>query len=83
MNCYGNENRRCENRCREVTGCRCLRLITAIFGILFVFTLGLIIGAVIVGTVLENLAAFIVTAVIFFVLTEATLIYRRCNCRRN
>jgi len=72
----------------EVTICRgrkkgkadCNIAVLFILSILFAFTLGLLIGAAISGTILENLAAIIVLAILLGILILVQLI--RLICRK-
>ncbi len=76
-NYYANTNECCNRR----ICCEWIPFI--IFAVLFTFVLGLIIGAtMLVATIGENLIAFIILAVILFVLAAVALIVRLCSCRR-
>lgn len=72
------------NNYNPCTRCRnsCFFLIPAILIALLTFTIGLLVGAAISATVLENLAAFIVIAVVFFVLLVIFAIAYLCRCSR-
>lgn len=72
------------NNYTPCTRCRgnCFFLIPAILIALLTFTIGLLVGAAIAATVLENLAAFIVIAVVFFVLLVVFAIAYFCRCAR-
>ena len=72
------------NNYTTCTRCRgnCFFLIPAILIALLTFTIGLLVGAAIAATVLENLAAFIVIAVVFFVLLVVFAIAYFCRCAR-
>ena len=60
----------------------CGNLVLAIIAGLFLATLGLILGAVFAEGITANLAAFIVLAVVLFILFFIFLIYRACVCNR-
>ena len=72
------------NNYTSCTRCRsnCFFLIPAILIALLTFTVGLLVGASIAATVLENLATFIVLAVVFFVLLVIFAIAYFCRCAR-
>ncbi len=54
-----------------------------IFAVLFTFVLGLILGATVLAAIITgNLIAFIILAVILFLLAAVALIVRLCSCRR-
>lgn len=62
--------------------CRCcLWLIAAIIGALFLFTVGLLVGAAVADTIMAAMAAIIVLAVVLFIMTVAIIIYAFCRCR--
>lgn len=76
-NYYSNTNECCNRK----TCCDWIPFI--IFAVLFTFVLGLILGATtLVATIGENLIAFIILAVILFLLAVVALIVRLCTCRR-
>ena len=54
-----------------------------IFSALFTLVLGLILGATgLAATILENTVAFILVAVLLFLLAAVFLVIRLCACRR-
>ena len=73
-NYCGEERPCCRIRC-------CLWLIAAIVGALFLFTVGLLVGAAIAETVMAAMAAIIVLAVVLFIMTVVILIYSLCKRR--
>jgi len=76
-NYYVNTN----NCCGRRVCCEWIPVI--IFAVLFTFVLGLILGAVtLVATIGENLIAFILLAVILFLLAAVAFVVRLCTCRR-
>lgn len=70
-------NRDCNN-CYGVRGL-CNNIIGALLFALLTFVFGLIIGAVLFGLILSNLAAIIVLAVVLLVLFVIWLIARFCR----
>ncbi|MDY4975845.1 MAG: hypothetical protein SO147_02975 [Clostridia bacterium] len=66
--------------CERKTCCNLIPFL--IFGALFLFVLGLIIGTMLVQIISANLVAFIILAAILFVLAVVAWIVHRCNCRR-
>ena len=60
----------------------CTFIILGILIALFAFALGLIIGAVITTTVLANLAAFIILAVLLFIILVLQIIRILCDKKR-
>lgn len=67
-------------KCRKTN---CLAIVAAILGILFFFVLGLLIGAALATTFLDNLAAIIVLGVVLLVLLILTIILLVCKKPRN
>ncbi len=62
--------------------CRCSGCILCLLAFLFAGALGLILGAYFSGTLLLNIAAVIVGAVILLILMVGLIIYRSCmNCK--
>ncbi len=61
-------------------GCNWIPVI--IFAALFLFSLGLVLGAAVLAeTVVANLAAFIILTAILFVLAVVAWLTRWCSCR--
>ena len=60
----------------------CIGIAVAIFFVAFAFTIGLIIGAALSGTILDALAAVIVLAIVLFILFIVSIILQNCR-RRN
>ena len=69
-----------KKKCRKIG---CLGIVAIIIGLLFFFSLGLLIGAAISGTILANLAAIIVLAIVLGVILVLTLILILCKNLRN
>ena len=61
----------------------CFRLIAEILGVLFAFTIGIIIGAELASTILAAIAAIIVLAIILGILFVLTIILIICKNRKN
>jgi hypothetical protein len=62
--------------------CWCSNKVICFFALLFAFALGLTLGAVFFLVILAALPAVIAFTVIMAVLIAATLIIRRCMCRK-
>ena len=69
--------------CRRQKRKNCLELILSILIALFLFTIGLLLGAALAGIILENLAYFIVLSIILGLLVALIAIYIRCSRGRS
>ena len=80
------ETQECNYCCEPKKKCKrisCLGIIAIILGVLFTFTLGLLIGAAIAATILGALAAIIVLAIVLGILLILTIILLACRNNRN
>ena len=73
------------NSCNTCRTSACAFLVPGILAELLFAVIGLLVGASVAATILENLAAFIVLAVVLFVAFGIWAIVRicRCRCQRN
>lgn len=73
------------NSCDNCQASGCTFAVPGILGALLTAVIGLLVGASVAATILENLAAFIVLAVVLFVAFGIWAIARicRCRCQRN
>ncbi len=67
--------------CNLCRGQGCAFAVPGILAVLLFAVVGLLVGAVIATTVIENIAAFIVLAVVLFVALGIWGIVRFCRCR--
>lgn len=74
--CYDNRQEKCTKK-RNCLGIIAIILLTA-----FVFVIGLLIGAALVGVIFIALPAIIVLAIILGLLLILTLILIFCNCKK-
>jgi len=76
----------CVTRCRSTI---CTGIVLGLLAALLTFTIGLLIGAANIETIMVSMAALIVFAVVLAVLIAIILIFggclvaRRCRCRRD
>lgn len=68
------------NDCCERKTC-CDWIAFVIFAALFLFVLGLLIGAALALIILINIVPFLILAGLLFVLAAVAFIVHRCNCR--
>ncbi len=69
--------------CASCRDAGCTFVVLGILAALLFAVIGLLVGAAFAATILANLAAFIVLAVVLFVGLGVWAIYRICRCRRN
>ena len=72
----------CIDNHKQKKDCKCLGLIIGILVALFLATLGLILGAVFVETLIANIAVLILGAVLLGIGIILTIIFKECVCSK-
>lgn len=69
------------NSCDNCQASGCTFAVPGVLGALLAAVIGLLVGASMAGTIIENMVAFVILAVVLFVGLGIWAIIRFCRCR--